>query len=129
MELSLIVKPKKLKFVTLSILVFSIFNDNGSTVLFTCLNIINLDFFVYLFTFSQPLILFSSSFIFCSTEFSFWLELNEPNVLIKVVSSAYVITLNSSVDVERRGRRLFFRVRAWLVMTFNYLILWVRIKG
>ena len=34
-RLSLIVNPKKLKFVTLSILVFSIFNDNGSTVLFT----------------------------------------------------------------------------------------------
>ena len=52
-----------------------------------------------LFTFSQPLILFSSSFIFCTTEFCFWLELNKPNVLIKMVSSAYVITLNSSVDV------------------------------
>ena len=31
--LSLIVNPKKLKFLTLSILVFSICNDNGSTVL------------------------------------------------------------------------------------------------
>ena len=70
----------KLTFVTLSILVFSIFNDNGLTVLFICFNIIHLDFFAFndnLFTFSQSLILFSSSFIFCSTEFSFWLELNE----------------------------------------------------
>ena len=67
--------------------------------LFTCLNIIHFDFFAFndsIFTFSQPLILFSSSFIFCSTEFCCWLELNEPNVLIKVVSSA---SLNRSVDV------------------------------
>ena len=27
------------------------------------------------------------------------------------------------------GLRLFFGVHAWLVMTFNYLILWVRVKG
>ena len=85
-------------------ILFTIFNDNGSVFLFTCLNIINLDFYAFndsLFTFSQPLILFSSSFMFCSTECCRWLELNEPNVglLIKVVSSAYEITLNSSVDV------------------------------
>ena len=61
-SLSLIVNPKKLKSVTLSMLVFSICNDNGSVVLFTCLNIINLDFFAFndsLYTFSQPLILFA----------------------------------------------------------------------
>ena len=32
-------------------------------------------------------------------------------------------------DRTRAGRVFFFGVYSWLVMTFNYLILWVRVKG
>ena len=59
--------------------------------------------------------------------------LSNSRVIFVYISTSFIFQVSHPYfwisDNDEPGCVFFFGVRAWLLMTFNYRILWVRVKG